>query len=800
MTTRNRSYRTAAARGLVAAGAMLIAACSSPEQKVERYYESGAEFLEKGDLGRANVQFQNVLKIDEEHVPTLLGVAQIAETKNNFEAMFGIYQKIIRLDPENLEAITKLGKLYLIGSEETRALELSEQALALDATNIDARALKAAVLLRAGDRTGAVEIAKGVIADDPGNSEAATVVVTERAMASDFDGALAELNRVLEYNPKVAVLQLMRIRLLSQQNRDEDVLQGYADLAALFPEEATYKRSYAAALIERGDLKSALTQLEGVVALLPNELNAKLDVVRVLRQEQGPDAAEKKLQAYVEAQPDDADLKFALADYYLQHEQETKSEAVLTPLTKSDDADLANRAKNHLAGYFIRSGKIDDARVLVDDILSTDQQNTQALIKKAQFQIADGDFDDAIAGLRTAQNNDPDAYEAMVAMANAFIRQGNRDFARAELTKAFEVSDKRSDVARIFARFLLAEGDASRAEDVLEQALAQSPNDVDNLKLLAQAQISQQDWRGAEEVADLLENLSGNAQDNAALNIRSVALSGLEEHDRVIEMLSSEQSDEPLGASPLAMLTRAYLAQEKYDEARAMLSRVIDNDGDNYVARLLLAQVVEAADEPEALEEVLTGAAEAAPTRPEAYIALFRHHLRNSDRDKAEAAIDTGLSNASNSNALKIYKADLMLSGGDREGALELYEELVGAAVRNKIVVNNYISLTSELRPTPADAQRALAYAELIASEANPNFKDTLGWAYYRAGDYTSAVTYLAQAANALPNNPEVLYHYGAAKVASGDVDGGKATLREAVDKGGADFPYASEATAILND
>ena len=33
----------------------ILVACSSPEEKLEKYSAEGLEFLEKGDLGRANV-------------------------------------------------------------------------------------------------------------------------------------------------------------------------------------------------------------------------------------------------------------------------------------------------------------------------------------------------------------------------------------------------------------------------------------------------------------------------------------------------------------------------------------------------------------------------------------------------------------------------------------------------------------------------------------------------------------------------------------------------------------------------
>ena len=95
---RKRAFRLIAVSMLA-----LAAACASPEQKVERYSQEGAEFLEEGDLPKAYIQFQNALKIDEAHVPSLIGLAEIAEERKDFQALFGILQNIVRLDAAQID-------------------------------------------------------------------------------------------------------------------------------------------------------------------------------------------------------------------------------------------------------------------------------------------------------------------------------------------------------------------------------------------------------------------------------------------------------------------------------------------------------------------------------------------------------------------------------------------------------------------------------------------------------------------------------------------------------------------------
>lgn len=776
---------------------LTIAACSSPEQRVEKYYTSGIEFLEEGDHGRANVQFQNVLKINDQHVPTLIGIAQIAEERKDFEAMFGTLQKIVRLDPENVPSLAKLGKLYLIGGDETEALDMAERALAIDPDFVEAKTLKSAVQLRLGDKTGAVALAEEVIAVEPANAEAATVIATARFTDDDLDGAIAELDRSLALDPKRAVLQLLRIRILAQQQREDEVLAAYQNLAEIFPEEPAYIRAYASALIEQDDLDGALAQLERVVEIRPDELNAKLDVIRIINTKDGQDAALEKFEAFIEEAPEQTDLSFSLTDFHIQRDDFASAVTTMEPIAALPDSTLALRAKNKLAQIYLQTNEEERARSLLDEILEADERNTSALIRRSQLKIRDGEVDDAIADLRTALNNDPDSFEAMLVMATAFQRQGDNDVARAELAKAFDASGSNARVGNIFARFLINEGNRERAIDVLEQSIAANGNSVENLTLLAQLRLQNQDWRGAEEIADILENIS-EEEEGTALNIRSVALSGLEEYDQVIDLLSAQGEAQPLATSPLATLTGAYISSGRFDEALSTLNKVIESDGQNYPARLLLAQTHRSAGNEAAFEQALLDAANANPSRPEAYTNLYRYYLQAGERAKAAQIVDRGLVNAPDSNALRIYRADVLLSGGDSQGALELYDSMIGELSNNRIVVNNYISLVTQLRPDAENAKAALAYVSVIENEENAAFKDTVGWAYYRAGDFEKALEYLAPAAEAATRSAEIQYHYGAALLANGDIEAGAEVLENSLSIAGDNFQYEDDVRALL--
>lgn len=790
--------RRRVSRFLAISALALAAACSSPEQKVERYSTDAAKFLAEGDLSRAYIQYQNVLKIDEEHVPTLIGLAEIAEQRQDFSAMFGFLQRIVRLDPSQTEAHIKLGKIFMIGSDETAALESAEKALALDPDSLDAQTLKAGVLLKIGDSAGALELARGVLEKDPQNTEAVTVLVTDYSMNGDNEAALAELNRALELNPQVSILQLLRIHILTTLGRADDANSAYAGLIELFPEEPAYRRVYANNLIQRRDFAGAREQLEAVVAQEPDNYEAKLDVVRIINAGESRAAAEAKLLDYISAAPADTRLKFALSDFYIQSGDTDKAMTALEELAANGEQDVAMKAKNKIAGVKLTGGDRDGAVALINEILSVDQQNTDALIKRAALQIEAEEYDQAIVNLRAALSNNPDSHEAMILMSAAFERQNNFSFAQAELAKAYDASKRAANVANQFARFLIRRDNKDRAEEVLVGSLAAHPGNVDNLQLLASIRLAKQDWRGAEEVAGLLEK-AGDASALAS-NIKSAAYVGLQDFDSVIETLEARSETAPLETRPLAALVAAYIREKRTGDAEALLQRILEADADNYAARVLLGQVYAAAEQLDKFEATMVAATQSAPDRPEAYEVLYRSYLGANRRDDAAALIERGLAASPGNEALRVFKADVLLVEGDREGALAIYSDLLATRPNDRIIANNFVSLSSDLRLDEASVARALEVAKSIESVENPYFRDTVGWAYYRAGDHEKALTYLAEAAAGAENSPDILYHLGAVQYASGDQAAAKTSLEKALKNAeGGNFLFGNEVQALLD-
>jgi tetratricopeptide (TPR) repeat protein len=77
----------------------------------------------------------------------------------------------------------------------------------------------------------------------------------------------------------------------------------------------------------------------------------------------------------------------------------------------------------------------------------------------------------------------------------------------------------------------------------------------------------------------------------------------------------------------------------------------------------------------------------------------------------------------------------------------------------------------------------ALSHAQTAREQKpdDPYIADTLGWIYYKKSAYLLAVSLLKEAAEKLPNEPVVHFHYGMALHRKGDTAGAKKSLQAAL-------------------
>lgn len=788
--------------------ALGLAGCDTAEERAEKHYERGLALLEQGEPERAILEFRNVFRLNNAHVPALSQYAALLDAQGDLSGAAKHYLRVVELDPQNADAHRHLGEI-LIGMQSFGSAEVHvSEALRIDPENPLARALRAMLDFRRDeDRPAAVARAEAVIAEAPHIVPAHMVLIADRLAAEDLDGALARVDAALGAVPGDEGLHLARLSILEERGETAAIGEALVRMSGLFPNNAGVRDALIQWYLNAGDVAAAEAVLRAGVA--PGDTEAALEVVRFLYELRGPEAAGAELERLTGEAENPVPYQRALAEIDFTEGRTDKAIAALQALLDGGAAsEETHDIQVMLAGMMAETGAEEESRVLVEQVLAEARGHPGALKLRARADIAAGRPDAAIRDMRLALTQAPEDPEIMTIMALAYEQAGNRDLMGERLALAVDVSENGVAESLRYAAYLMQEDRPGPAKDILGDALRAAPENPDLWHMLGRIAVSEQDWGTAARIMDRLR-----AQDSpeavalaAELERESLAmqdetglLSGL-----LAEMIRAGGAETDMVRDVTPDLARGDVAA-----AQAYLDGILRGDPANVPAHLLRAGILAAADETTRAETLYREAITAVPQDARPYEALVTLLSSQGRAEDAAMVAREGLEAAGPSPELQLMLAESAEAQGDIPRALAFYAAVLETDPGNLVAANNLASLlTTDIAAHPADRRpedaarlaRATEIAQGLQAAGVPPLQDTYGWILFLNGDAAAARAYLEPAADGLPDNAQARYHWAEAVYALEDWAAAKAGFARALElhADGSPLPQAETARARL--
>ena len=746
--------------------AFQLAACSSREQRAQRYYENGMSYLEKKDYAKARIELRNALQLREDMVDAWRALAKIDEHDRNAQSLLASLRRIAELDDKDVAARAQLGRLYLAAGAVQEALKVTNAAEELDPQNASVLALKAAVLLRLRDDGGAVRTANRALQIDPGNTDATVILAAEQFKQSDFDGALKTLASITDARQNDLGILLLKVNIFNRKGDLAQVESLLRQLIALHPDQPGFRRELIKFYVAHKRPQDAEKELRAAVAANPTDVNVEGELVNFLASQNGLGAARAELVTRINAGGQVFPFQIALAKLDFAQGNVAESTKLLEDLIKTSSPSDAITARTTLAQMYMARNNVAAAEPLLSEILAADSRNIEALRLRAGIRVDRNQFDDAIADLRRALNDQPRSPALLVSLALAYERSGSVELADKSFADAMRASNFAPAFGLNYVAFLERRGLSEQAESVLVQLAGRNPNNAAVLSALARIKLARQDWVGAHQAADAIQNISGKS--GIADQIHGAAFSGQNKFSDSVAVLQDAYSANPNAVQPLAALVDAYLKAQQPDNAQAFLESVLKANPANAEALVLMGSVQLIKNNPTQAQKYFETAIKQQPTNTSGYSALANLYMRQNKVDDALKTIRAGLEQQPKNFALRLSLAGILELKRDYEAAIAEYDSLLKDQPGSMIVANNLASLLTDHRSDAASVDRAKTLALLLKNSQVPQFKDTLGWVAYQQRDYNAAIAYLEDAAAKLPNVALVRYHLGMSYLAVG--------------------------------
>ena len=773
-----------------------LSACDNAEERAEKHYESGLEYLESGDVDRALVEFRNVFKLNGSHREARIAYAEAELGRGNTREAFAQYLRLLEQYPEDQNTKTSLARLAAESGDWATALRHAQLALetAPDDQEMEAIRLVAeyAVSTEANDVSEQIAAAEGVRAllkELPDNLLLQRVVIDDDIRAERFEDALKGIETAIKLAPEDRALYAQRLSIYAALGDDTAVEEGLRDMVSRFPDAPEMSQALVRWHISRKEFDKAEAHLRERAGVEAPDQDTIVELVRFLAEFRGPEAAVAELDRIIDAGGDTSVYRAARAGFTFDLGRREAAIADMQEILKTapPSADT-RRTKIGLANMLAATGNVVGARALVEEVLEEDGGDGEALKLKAAWLIGEDEVGEAIAILRRAHGNDPNDAGVLTLMAQAYERDGNRDLMRESLSRAVVASNRAPLETLRYAQLLASEEKYLPAESVLIDALRLSPGNQMLLVPLGQLYLRVQDWPRAESVADELERLGEPDATAAAQSLRAAVYAGQEKTEQAIGYLQGLVSTGEGGLDVKIAILRAHLANGQNEKALAYSESLLTEAPDNRELRFIDASVRELTGQEAEAEAAYRDLIAEDPTLLPAWMALTRLVL--SDRARAaEAAelIDEALTALPDSGELKWAKASYLEQTGEIEASIAIYEDLYKENSANPIIANNLASLLSNHRTDPKSLARAEVIARRLRGSTIAPYQDTYGWIAYQRGNYAEALRELEPAAEGLNSDPVVQYHLGMTYLALGQKEDALLRFQKAIELAGSE-------------
>jgi len=344
-----------------------------------------------------------------------------------------------------------------------------------------------------------------------------------------------------------------------------------------------------------------------------------------------------------------------------------------------------------------------------------------------------------------------------------------REEALAELQKLRKLEPGNLTTLRTISQYYLDLGEEEMALEILHEARERNARDPQTLLLLAEIYAKNSDWNKLSNVfvtmlEDPLIYPSQKLELVRFMYVQSQQNPGdIELADKMAEVLLSFSENEP-EYGPAQLLAAEFFLQQNEDEKALeklkLTNELMPHQAEPWRQRVQVLFSMERYDEVIELSDV---AAENAPD--DAFIQFFTgasYMLKDENEQALKWLEEASLSPANRNFRSVIHgtKGDVLHDLEKWEDAKSAYETALRLDSNNHTAMNNYAYFMS-LRNENIDYALELSELAVSYEPSNAAYLDTLGWVYFKKGDYEKAQRYIQKSVDTGDASAEVYEHLG---------------------------------------
>ncbi|MBL8275269.1 MAG: PEP-CTERM system TPR-repeat protein PrsT [Pelomonas sp.] len=790
-------------------------------------------YLAQGNLTEAKAASTRALQLKPDSEEAVLVSARVKLASNMPDEALAQLDELLLKNPKAVNALQLKAEVLLARGKLDEAQPLLNSVLALDPNSYDARSLLLRMAFGRKDLDAATKLVDDMpppLAKKPqGRFLQAQLALAKNDPTKARDLALPLVKAMPNFLPLLRLASGAH-QQLGELAEAENLLNQALKLA---PEDLALRRQFAGLQLQRRAPAKTLETLRPLLESGKADAETLLLAGKAQLMQGNFEAADKAFGAAAKLRPDDTKTAAALALSAIARDDagpgganRAKADAAVGQLRELAAKDGGSNYDLMLINSLMRRNELPAALAALDKLAPKMKGSPVPDGLRGRIHLARKDNAAAQTAFEAALKADAGYLPAVLGLV-ALDLQGGRGEAGVKRLEAFVGSQQHASQARLALADLLVQtrAPAERVTEVLSTGVREEPTEASLRVALIDHYLRMGDTAKASQAAqeasaampqnpDLMERL---ARTQLAVNDRAQAA---KTYTR-LTVLAPARASGWLGLGQLRYIEKDYAGAERE------IKRALEAEPTSVVSQRLLIQLALRQGRIEeglaALHErqkkypdeayglIAEAELEQGRGRSDAAIALLRKAaalrdpndapqrlftalLLNKKRDEALAFETQWLAAHPKDTAFASATADVLLSRGEFEPALQRYEAMLKRSPEALPVINNVAWLRSRLgKPGARDlAERGL--------KINPEYaalRDTYATVLANEKEYGKAISQLRQLVSEQPEQPSYRFNLAEILLQSGDKPGAKAEL-EGLAKLGTKFPQHAQVQALL--
>jgi len=782
--------------------ALVIMGCTDHKDTSNDHLSKTAEYINKGELEKARIELKTSSQSGKDTAETYYYMALLNEKKRQLKEMKENLIKTVELAPTFVDARLKLGKVQLLFGDTAEAIKQAEYVLKDASLNLEALTLKASVLIKQKKTTEALAIIDDILKEHPDNTDALSLKSLIYMEKGDFSQALTLIDLAKKSDTNNIGLDFFKIQLDAKNKNPEAVIADYQNLVTTYPDNNEFKITLAKIYTQTGKASEAEALLQSIIDAEPNNIQSImmfLDFTIATNKEK----LIEKYTKFSELHKDQPRILLGLANWMIARNNFEEAKNNLNQVIKLEKTtNVGLSAKVVLAQIALETGKLDESKKIIDDILVSNSSYDEANVLKARILLAEGNSDAAIIFLNKVIWSKENSEEAHLLLAQIYLLKGDPKQADTHFISTLSINPANLQAVLYAYDKALTANDLKLAKDIIQKSLDRAPNNIQFLEKMANLNIIEKDLASAKSTVQKIANTPSPLAHDLASYFLGQIHQEEGEFNKAIEIYSEILERLPENSNILIKIAQCYEKLNNQSQLVEFLSNLRTKNPQNITAGILLAETYIADKKNNLANNLLTNMIKDKITNPQVYTLLANVKLANKDN---QGALDTyldGIKIYPNNIKLSISIANQYVAQGNYDAAVTYYDDLLNNNENLEIAINNLAVILAENYSSSDKLNRAGLLAEKLKDSTQPYYRDTYAWVLIKQGKFNDGIKILNKLVMTQPNIPVFRYHLGVAYYRTGNNSAAINEIKQALElsKKTNNFIEKKSAEVLLDD